>query len=56
MLFDFCKEVFPNFQIIILEHANLPDDDYKEALVEPPWTGVHGLIPPDWPNRSPEDV
>ncbi len=53
LLFEFCKEVFPNFQIIILEHANLPE--YQDALVEQPWTGDHALIPSDWPRLSFED-
>jgi hypothetical protein len=48
LLFDFCKLVAPDFQIIVLEHANLPESYYQEALVENPWTGRRALIPQDW--------
>ena len=51
LLFDFCRDAAPAFQVIVLEHANLPQDDYQEALLEPPWTGDRALIPPHWPRR-----
>ncbi len=48
LIFDFCKAAAPNHQVIILEHANLPNDAYQKALVEQPWTAEHALIPLDW--------
>lgn len=43
-----CKELFPNFQVIVTEHANLPDPWFQEMLVEPPWREGGALIPQDW--------
>lgn len=50
LLFSVCSELSPAFQIIVLEHANLPGDDYQHALVEEPWTkiGSHALVPERW--------
>jgi Protein of unknown function (DUF3732) len=50
LLFSVCAELVPNFQIIVLEHANLPDERYQDALVEEPWSGVgtHALVPEEW--------
>lgn len=48
VLFDFCKNLSPHFQIIVLEHANLPDTQYQEALVGQPWSVDRALIPPEW--------
>ena len=48
LLFDVCEELSPDFQIIVMEHANLEDERFQQALVEEPWTGGRGLIPEDW--------
>ena len=50
LLFSVCAELAPNFQIIILEHANLPDERYQEAVIENPWSGIgqHALVPEGW--------
>ena len=50
LLFSVCTGLAPNFQIIVLEHANLPDQRYQEALVEKPWSGLGtlALIPESW--------
>jgi hypothetical protein len=48
LLFDICRHLAPNFQIILLEHANLPDEQFQNALVEVPWTQGRALIPQDW--------
>jgi hypothetical protein len=48
LLFDICEKLAPNFQIILLEHANLPDEQFQNALVEEPWTQGRALIPEDW--------
>lgn len=47
-LFDRVEELAPNFQIIVTEHANLPDERFQQALVEEPWRGGRALIPADW--------
>lgn len=48
ILFDLCTELEPNFQIIVLEHANLNNERFQTALVEPPWNHERALIPDDW--------
>lgn len=49
LLFDVVKELAPHLQIIVLEHANLNDQLFNNALVEPPWgKGGHALIPYSW--------
>lgn len=48
VLYETVQELSPNFQIIITEHANLPDDWYQKSLVEEPWRGGRALIPRDW--------
>jgi hypothetical protein len=42
----------PGFQIIVTEHANLRDDWFQAALVEPPWTKPPALVPEDWPDEA----
>ena len=49
-LFKRVKELTPDLQIIVTEHANLDTPDYQRALVEKPWVGERGLIPADWLN------
>ena len=48
LLFDICKELSPHFQILLLEHANLPDGRYQRGLIEEPWTEGRALVPIDW--------
>ena len=48
LLFDVCEELSPNFQIIVTEHANLPDSKFQDSLVEPPWKGGNALVPQEW--------
>jgi Protein of unknown function (DUF3732) len=45
LLFDICEELSPHLQIIVLEHANLEDERFQQALVEDPWTNGQALIP-----------
>ena len=48
LLFQFCKDLNPDFQIIIIEHANWGTEEFQDALVEEPWTDGRALIPLDW--------
>jgi len=50
LLLMVCSELAPNFQIIVLEHANLPEEQYQKAMIEEPWSGIghHMLIPEEW--------
>lgn len=48
-LFDVCEELSPHFQIIIMEHANLGNNErFQNSLVEEPWTDDQALIPQKW--------
>jgi len=50
LLASTCEALSPNLQIIVLEHANLRDRMFQDALVEQPWLGGddRALIPADW--------
>ncbi len=50
LLFALCHSLAPKFQIIVLEHANLPDQRFQDALAEQPWSGVGdlALVPATW--------
>lgn len=47
-LFSVSDTVFPNFQIIVTEHANLANERFQAALAEEPWMGGRALIPEIW--------
>ena len=48
LIFDVVKDLAPNFQIILTEHADLKDDvQFQEAVVER-WRQGVALIPPEW--------
>jgi hypothetical protein len=50
LLASVCEALTPNFQVIVMEHANLRDEIFQDALVEEPWSGEgdRALIPADW--------
>jgi hypothetical protein len=49
LIFEVCKQLAPNFQIIILEHSHLENNQYREALIEESWNRTErALIPPSW--------
>ena len=48
---DECKG---SLQVIVLEHANLEDASFQEALVEEPWVvGGLSLVPNGWTSSKP---
>ena len=49
LLLEFTQKDVPGFQIIVTEHANLRDQWFQDALVEPPWTKPPALVPENWP-------
>lgn len=55
-LFKRVKELSPDFQLLVTEHANLDTPEYQQALVEDPWVGGRGLIPQEWITASPPVV
>lgn len=48
-LLYFTRKEAPGFQIVVTEHANLRDQWFQDALVEPPWEKPPALVPEDWP-------
>lgn len=52
ILHDLVEELAPNFQIIVTEHANLPDQWYQDSLVEQPWRDGRALIPAEWLDKA----
>jgi hypothetical protein len=48
LLFEVCASMAPNLQILVMEHANLPEDRFQDALVEEPWRNGRALIPEAW--------
>lgn len=51
LLYRFTQEDAPGFQLIVTEHANLRDQWFQDALVEPPWTKPPALVPEEWRDR-----
>jgi hypothetical protein len=51
-LFDACERLAPNFQVIVTEHANLPDARFQAALVEGPWLDGRALVPLEWIEKA----
>ena len=46
-IFDVTKELAPDFQVVITDHADLVDDWYQDAVVER-WRGPNKLVPVEW--------
>jgi hypothetical protein len=47
-IFDFVNSLNPEFQIIITDHADMPDNRFRDAIVERWRNTSGGLIPQDW--------
>lgn len=48
LLFNVCEELYPDLQIIVLDHANIKDNRFQRSLVEKPWRNDQALIPKHW--------
>ncbi len=51
LLLRFTQEDVPGFQLIVTEHANLREQWFQEALIEPPWTRPPALVPENWQDQ-----
>jgi hypothetical protein len=51
LVFAAVQEVFPGFQVIMTEHADLNEDWYQAAVSER-WRGGLKLVPEDWPRQQ----
>ncbi|MGB7327620.1 MAG: DUF3732 domain-containing protein [Rubripirellula sp.] len=47
LIFDVVEELSPNLQIIITDHADLPDSWFQDAVIER-WRGGQFLVPDVW--------
>ncbi|MBK8217916.1 MAG: DUF3732 domain-containing protein [Myxococcales bacterium] len=47
LIFDAVQAVAPGLQVILIEHADLNEDWYRDAIVER-WRGGKKLVPEDW--------
>jgi hypothetical protein len=47
LIFEAVEEVAPGLQVILIEHADLNEDWYQNAIVER-WRGGKKLVPVDW--------
>jgi hypothetical protein len=44
---DVVADLAPELQVIVCDHANLPEEWFQDAVAHD-WRGGHKLIPPDW--------
>jgi hypothetical protein len=44
---DLVDQLMPGLQVIVMDHANLPDPWFQDAVVEE-WRGGRKLVPPRW--------
>lgn len=42
------KEICPNMQIIVVDHADIQEKYFQDSIVEKWWDDGQSLIPPDW--------
>lgn len=47
LIFEVVEDVAPGLQVILIEHADLNEDWYRDAIVER-WRGGKKLVPEDW--------
>ena len=50
-IFEFAEKLSPNFQIIIMDHADLADNTFQSSVVEK-WRDGNALIPQDWIDKE----
>jgi len=48
LIFEAVEAVAPGLQVILIEHADLNEDWYRNAIVER-WRGGRKFVPEDWP-------
>ncbi|MEG0835733.1 MAG: DUF3732 domain-containing protein [Christensenellaceae bacterium] len=47
-IFDRAKELAPNMQVIIVDHADIQENWFQESITEKWWADGDALIPKDW--------
>ena len=51
LMWDACKNIQSDFQLIVLDHAHLKEDWFQNSIIEI-WRGNKALIPNDWPDKQ----
>jgi hypothetical protein len=51
LIFQAVEEVAPGLQVILVEHADLSESWYRDAVVER-WRGGRRLVPDSWPKSG----
>jgi hypothetical protein len=51
LIYDVVAELAPHMQMIVCDHANLPEDWFQDS-VEHNWRGGEKLIPQEWINGA----
>jgi hypothetical protein len=47
LIFEAVEAVAPGLQVILIEHADINEDWYRDAVIER-WRGGKKLVPEDW--------
>ena len=50
-VFDVVNKIAPKFQVVMMEHADINEGSYQEAIVER-WRNGLKLVPDDWPRSD----
>ncbi|MEI8633067.1 DUF3732 domain-containing protein [Vibrio sp. PP-XX7] len=50
-LTNISKELAPNLQIIVTDHADIDEPWFQDRPVQPKWRGQYALIPHEWINK-----
>ncbi len=48
LIFDAVESLYPNFQVIVTEHADLKDDNRFQSSIVEKWRQGEALIPQEW--------
>lgn len=51
LTFEAVKAVAPGLQVILIEHADINEEWYRDAIVES-WRGGTNLVPDGWPRAG----
>ncbi|WP_224361263.1 DUF3732 domain-containing protein [Hyalangium versicolor] len=51
LIFEAVEAVAPGLQVILIEHADINEDWYRDSIVER-WRGGKKLVPDDWPRAG----
>jgi hypothetical protein len=46
------KELSPNMQVIVVDHADIQEKYFQDAIIEKWWDDEHSLIPQSWINNK----